>query len=165
MAAANINHALKNTLTIARNEYKYVADIETDFGELPEVHCHINELNQVFLNILVNAAHAIEDAVSGTDQRGLIRVSTAMDGDKVLITFVDSGTGIPEAIRAKIFDAFFTTKAMGKGTGQGLAIARNVVVNKHKGTLTCESEIGVGTTFTIRVPIGHPLESSGEVAA
>ncbi len=154
-AAADINRALSTTLTIARNEYKYVAEIETAYGEIPPILCHIGELNQVFLNVIVNASHAIAEAVAGTESRGLIKVATRRDGEDVVIAISDTGSGIPEAIRSKIFDPFFTTKEVGKGTGQGLAIARSVVVDKHAGAITVESEVGRGTTFLIRLPIGE----------
>ena len=152
MAAADLNRALASTLTVARNELKFVADVETEFGDLAPVVCNIGDLNQVFLNLLVNAAHAIGDKEKSSGQRGEIRVRTAFEGDAVLISIADTGCGIPEAIRARIFDPFFTTKEVGRGTGQGLAIARSVVVDRHKGSLTFESEVGRGTTFYIRLP-------------
>jgi signal transduction histidine kinase len=152
-APADLNRALSSTLTIARNEYKYVADVETSYGELPQVLCHVGELNQAFLNIIVNAAHAIEAANRGSDRRGVIRVATSCDEDSVRIAISDTGTGIPEEIRDRVFDPFFTTKEVGKGTGQGLSIARNVVVDKHGGELALETEVGKGTTFTIRLPL------------
>ena len=152
----DINEALAATLTIARHEYKYVADVETDFGAIPLVSCHAGEVNQVFLNVIVNAAHAIGDVVAGTPARGTIRVTTRRDEGHVVIAIADTGAGIPEAARAHIFDPFFTTKAVGKGTGQGLAIARNVIVKTHGGTLTFDTEVGRGTTFTICLPIATP---------
>jgi PAS domain S-box-containing protein len=150
---ADLNKALLNTLTVARNELKYVADVETDFGELPLVMCGVSDLNQVFLNLLVNAAHAISDVFAKSGQKGNIRIRTAAQGDQVLITIADNGAGIPESIRDRIFDPFFTTKGVGRGTGQGLAIAR-AVVDRHKGSLTFQSEIGRGTTFTLSLPVG-----------
>jgi signal transduction histidine kinase len=162
MAAADLNRALHSTLTVARNELKYVADVETDFGDLPLVLCNIGDLNQVFLNLLVNAAHAIGETMKGSGQKGKIRVRTASEGSTVLVTISDTGCGIPEVNRTKIFDPFFTTKEVGRGTGQGLAIARSVVVDRHKGTLTFESEVGRGTTFYIRLPLepgGHSKET------
>ncbi len=152
MAAADLNRALQSTMTVARNELKYVAEIESEFGELPLVVCNISDLNQVFLNLLVNAAHAIADVVKN-GEKGRIRVRTAAEGDTVLISISDTGSGIPQAIRGKIYDPFFTTKEVGRGTGQGLAIARSVIVERHKGTLTFDSEIGKGTTFYIRLPL------------
>ncbi len=153
MVAADINRALFNTLTVARNELKYVADIETDFGDLPPVICSIGDVNQVFLNLLVNAAHAIADVVRETGGKGKIRVHTESEEKMALITISDTGGGIPEAIYERIFDPFFTTKEVGRGTGQGLAIARSVVVDRHKGKLTFTSEMGKGTTFFVRLPI------------
>jgi signal transduction histidine kinase len=154
MTPANLNQALQTTLNIANNEYKYVADIATEFGDLPAVTCHLGALNQVFLNLIVNAAHAIGDAVGQSGNRGTISIKTLKEGDIVRIDIADTGSGVPEAIRHRIFDPFFTTKGVGKGSGQGLAIARSIVVTKHHGSLTFESEVGKGTTFTIRLPVG-----------
>jgi signal transduction histidine kinase len=153
MASADLNRALQTTLAVAKNEYKYVADVTTDFGDLPPVLCHVGDLNQVFLNLIVNAAHAIGDVVGKGGSKGTIRITTCQEGDSARIDVADTGSGIPEAIRQRIFDPFFTTKEVGKGTGQGLAIARSIVVTKHHGSLTFESEVGKGTTFTIRLPI------------
>jgi signal transduction histidine kinase len=152
-AATDLNKALLSTLTVARNELKYVADVETDLGELPPVVCNISDLNQVFLNLLVNAANAIGEVVKGSGEKGKIRVRTVAEGKTVLITISDTGCGIAEGIRTKVFDPFFTTKEVGRGTGQGLAIARSVVVERHKGSLTFESEVGKGTTFYVRLPV------------
>ena len=159
MVAADLNRAIQSTLTMARNEYKYVADLETDFGELPPIACHLGELNQAVLNIVVNAAQAIGEVVQGTDRRGRIRVTTTRGEDEVLITIADTGGGIPEKIRGQVFDPFFTTKKVGLGTGQGLAIAHAVIVDKHHGKLTFESKPGQGTTFLIRLPIATPATS------
>lgn len=147
--AADINQALACTLTMARNEHKYVADIETDFGELPLVPCEINELNQAFLILIINAAHAIADA---GDERGKIRVTTRATDGSVSISVADTGCGIPQEIREKVFEPFFTTKSVGRGTGQGLAIARSIVVDKHGGALTFASEVGRGSTFCLVLP-------------
>jgi signal transduction histidine kinase len=151
-APADINRALENALIVSRNAYKYVAEVETTFGELPPVLCRIGEVNQVFLNLLVNAAHAIADVVGNQGAIGHIRVETAQDGDWVVIRIADSGTGIAPEIQGRIFDPFFTTKAVGKGTGQGLAIARTIVVDRHGGSLELQSRVGHGSTFTIRLP-------------
>jgi PAS domain S-box-containing protein len=152
-SAADLNRALQTTLTIAKNEYKYVANIETDLGHLPPVTCHLGDMNQVFLNLLVNAAHAIADVVGDSGSKGRIRVQTARDGDSVRVEIADTGCGIPEEIRDRVFEPFFTTKAVGRGSGQGLAIARSIVVDKHGGALTFESEVGRGTTFIILLPV------------
>jgi signal transduction histidine kinase len=153
MTEVDLNEAILTTLTIARSEYKYVADVETDLGELPRVSCHIGEINQAVLNIVVNGAHAIADVIDGTEGRGVIAVRTRRDGDAAVISIRDTGGGIPDSVRDRIFEPFFTTKEVGRGTGQGLAIARSVVVEKHGGDLTFETVAGEGTTFTIRLPI------------
>jgi signal transduction histidine kinase len=153
MAQVDINQAVSSTLIIAANEYKYVADVETDFGQLPHVNCYAGEINQVVLNLIVNAAHAIDDVVKGTPAKGKIRVATRVLDESVEISVGDTGKGIPVEVRSRIFEPFFTTKEVGKGTGQGLAIARSVIVDKHGGTLHFETEVGRGTTFYIRLPI------------
>jgi signal transduction histidine kinase len=150
---ADLNQAIRGTLVIAHNEYKYVAELDAQYGELPAVPCYLGEINQVILNLLVNAAHAISDVVRDTASLGKLTVRTRLDGAAVEISISDTGTGIPEAARDKIFDPFFTTKEVGRGTGQGLAIARSVIVNNHGGTLRFETECGKGTTFIIRLPI------------
>jgi len=160
MAPADLNQALQTTLAVAKNEYKYVADVATEFGDLPPVLCHVGDLNQVFLNLIVNAAHAIGDVVGQGGGKGTIRITACREGDLARIDIADTGSGIPEAIRSRIFDPFFTTKEVGKGSGQGLAIARSIVVTKHHGSLTFESELGKGTTFTIRLPIAGERDSA-----
>jgi PAS domain S-box-containing protein len=150
---ADLNRALRTTLVIARNEYKYVADVETDFRDIPDVLCHLGDMNQVFLNLLVNAAHAISDVVKDSGTRGKIRVRTRQDDTHVCIEIADTGCGIPETIRERIYDPFFTTKEVGRGSGQGLAIARAIVLDKHGGSLSFDSEVGKGTTFRILLPI------------
>jgi len=161
IANADLNHAISTTLTIARNEYKYVADVETHFGELPPVPCCQGEFNQAFLNVLINATHAIGDVVGSTGAKGRITICTSLDGDFALVTVGDTGAGIPVAIRDRIFDPFFTTKDVGRGTGQGLPIARSVIVDKHRGQLTFESEIGKGTRFFIRLPLHRAPDAEG----
>ena len=134
--------------------HKYVADLVTEFAtDLPPVLCIAGEFNQVVLNLVVNAAHAIDDVIAKPGGKGTITVSTRRDGEHVEVRIRDTGTGIPESARAKIFDPFFTTKAVGKGTGQGLYIAHAVIAKKHGGTLTFETEMGKGTTFIIRLPL------------
>lgn len=152
-SATDLNKALQSTLVVARNEIKYVADVETDFQELPLVQCDRGDMNQVFLNLLINAAHAIKDCSQNDGKKGLITVRTKQDGDHVVISIGDTGCGIPENIHDKIFEPFFTTKEVGRGTGQGLAIARNIVVDRHGGSLTFDTAVGRGTTFHIRLPI------------
>jgi signal transduction histidine kinase len=158
--AVDLNHAIENTITVARNEWKYVANMETDFdSSLPLISCQAGELNQVFLNLIVNAAHAIADRVGKEGiEKGKIKIQTRHCQEWVEVRIQDTGSGIPEKVRSRIFDPFFTTKEIGKGTGQGLAIARSVVVDKHGGSIHFETEEGKGTTFVIRLPHdGEPL--------
>ncbi|MBT8138736.1 MAG: PAS domain S-box protein [Gammaproteobacteria bacterium] len=152
---SDLNAALQSTLTVSRGEWKYCAEIETSFDEdLPLVPCVVSDINQVALNIIVNAAHAIEDRFSGQDETmGKITISTKSDGDNVVIQISDNGNGMPEEIRNRIFDPFFTTKKVGKGTGQGLSIAYKLIVDKHSGHVDVTSEPGKGTTFTISLPL------------
>jgi PAS domain S-box-containing protein len=153
--AADLNKAIESTLTVARNEWKYVADVVTNFDPtLPQVPCVLSELNQVVLNLIINASHAIAEVVDNTSQgKGTIIISTRHDRQCAEIRVSDTGAGIPEKIRERIFDPFFTTKEVGRGTGQGLAISHEVIVKKHKGTIEFESEVGRGTTFIIRLPL------------
>jgi signal transduction histidine kinase len=158
---ADINHALQNTLVVSRNEYKLLASVETHFGELPEVKCNVSELNQVFLNLIVNAAHAIQ--ASGKDAAtGVIAIRTSAAGGMVEVAVSDNGCGIAPEHANKVFDPFFTTKEVGRGTGQGLAIARAAVVTRHAGTVSFETEVGRGTTFYVRVPVGGISETDVE---
>jgi PAS domain S-box-containing protein len=153
--AVDINKAVETTILVARNEWKYVAELITDLDpDLPTVHCLPGDFNQVILNVLVNAAHAIGDAVRDTTDKGRISITTRREGDHIRLSIADTGTGIPELNREKIFDPFFTTKEVGRGTGQGLAIVHDIVVEKHDGAIDVESEVGKGTTFHIRIPIG-----------
>lgn len=161
-SAADLNRALRVALIVAKSQYQSVADIETEFGEIPLVMCHLSDMNQVFLNLLVNAAHAISDVVGQSGNRGRIRIRTTSEDDKVRIDIADTGCGIPENIRERIFEPFFTTKEVGCGCGHGLAIARAIVVGKHGGSVTFESEVGHGTTFTVRLPVRGSL---GQAAA
>lgn len=159
--AVDLNRALESTLTVSRNEWKYVADVVTRFDpDLPPVTCLPADLNQVFLNLIINAAHAIEAKRGGREgPKGTITVSTRRDGPWAEVVVRDTGTGIPQAIWGKIFDPFFTTKKVGRGTGQGLAIARAIVVERHGGTITFQTEEGVGTAFVVRIPI-DPQDAS-----
>jgi signal transduction histidine kinase len=145
MVHADLNECLGSTLNIVHNELKYKARVVTDFGAVPQVRCRPGEINQVFMNLLVNACHAIEG-------QGEIRVATRLDGDAVVVSIADTGCGIPEGIRDRIFDPFFTTKPVGQGTGLGLTISYDIV-RKHGGSLTLETEVGKGTTFHVRLPV------------
>jgi signal transduction histidine kinase len=157
MAPANLTEAIRATVIVAASEYKMVAELILDLCELPLVNCHLGEINQVILNLVINAAHAIRDVVGQTGAKGKIDVRTRCDGGEVEIAISDTGTGIPPAIRDKIYDPFFTTKEVGRGTGQGLAIVRSVVVDKHGGSLRFETQTGAGTTFFVRLPVAAEL--------
>jgi signal transduction histidine kinase len=159
-AEIDVNRAVRTTLNMARNEYKNVAELITDFGDVPRVHCHAGDINQVVLNLVLNAAHAIGDAVEGTDDKGRLTVRTRAIGDFVEISVGDTGAGIPDAVRARIFEPFVTTKEVGRGAGQGLALSRGIVVEKLKGSLHFETETGKGTTFFIRLPVADAAGAS-----
>ena len=151
----DVNKAIETTITVARNEWKYVSEVVTDLDpDLPLVPCHAGEFNQVILNLLVNAAHAIKQVIGdGAQSKGQITVTTRRAQDWAEILIRDTGAGIPEAIRPRIFEPFFTTKAVGEGTGQGLALAHSVVVRRHGGKIWFDTEVGKGTTFFIRLPL------------
>ena len=165
---ANLNQAIESTITVTRHEWKYVAEMTTDLDPaLPPVPLFAGEFNQVILNLIVNAAHAIADVI-GKDPRtkGTITVSTRRDGSWVEVRVRDTGTGIPETVRHHIFEPFFTTKTVGKGTGQGLALARSVIAERHQGELSFETEPGKGTCFIIRLPLNsHVPAKSPAVSA
>ena len=146
---ADLHHGLDSTLTIVNNEIKYKADVVKRYGQLPPIDCLASQLNQVFMNLLVNAAQAMGD------QRGTITVTTGVEGDSVWVEIADTGCGIPADKIDRIFDPFYTTKPVGKGTGLGLSLSYGIVQN-HGGSLTVCSEPGVGTTFRIRLPIHQP---------
>jgi len=161
MARIDLNRAINSTLVIARSEYKYIAELKTDFQELPLVTCHGGQVNQVVLNLVVNAAHAIADKnkAMGTTEKGLITVTTRIEEGFAVISIGDTGGGIPDAIRKRIFEPFFTTKEVGRGTGQGLSIAHNVI-KSHGGKLDFVTELGKGTTFNVRLPLGDAEQES-----
>ena len=168
-ADTDINKAVTSSVTVSRNEWKYVAEVKTDFDPgLPLVSCFPGDIKQVLVNLVVNAAHAIGDVVAQNSAgKGRITITTRHDGETVVVSVADTGTGIPQAIREKIFDPYFTTKKAGKGTGLGLAIARSLIVGKHQGALTFKTEEGKGTTFEFRLPLataGRPAaeESHGD---
>lgn len=151
----DLNKSIESTIMVARNEWKYVADLVMRLDpELPPVPCLAGDINQVVLNIIVNAAQAIAEVVGdGSRGKGTITVSTRRDKDWAEVRISDTGPGIPDAIRERVFDPFFTTKEVGRGTGQGLAISRGIVVEKLGGSITFETEAGTGTTFIVRLPI------------
>ncbi len=156
MLTFDLNHAIRSTALVCRNEWKYVAELAFDFdAELPPVPCVAGEINQVMLNLIVNAAHAIADAVAATPgAKGSITIRTRRVGTWAEIRVQDTGTGIPVEARPNIFNPFFTTKPAGKGTGQGLSVAHTVIVQKHGGIIDFETDMGAGTTFIVRLPLG-----------
>ena len=152
----DLNKAIENTVMVSRNEWKYVADVETDFDpDLPIVDAHGGPLNQAILIIVVNAAQALESQ-RRDGEKGTIKITTRREGDVAVLSIEDDAGGIPEEIQHRIFEPFFTTKEVGTGSGQGLAIARSVVVDEHGGDLTFSVRPGVGTTFFLRIPIEEP---------
>jgi signal transduction histidine kinase len=155
---SDLNHALENTLVVCRGEYKRFAEVRLEGGNLPLIPCHLGDMQQVFTNLIVNAAHAIADARALVPQQseralGTIHIKTWRQEADAFISITDDGAGIRPEIRERIFEPFFTTKEVGRGTGQGLAISRNIIVDRHGGDLTFESTPGRGTTFLIRLPI------------
>ncbi|MEH0019593.1 MAG: response regulator [Desulfobacter sp.] len=160
---SNLNQCIQNTAIISKSEWKYVADLDLDLDlDLPKVQCNPGELNQVFLNLIINASHAIAERLGEMSaEKGKIRISTGQTGDWLHIRVSDTGTGIPDDIVDRIFDPFFTTKEIGKGTGQGLAISRSIVVNRHNGKIDVRSEKDKGTTVTVRLPVSDtPSENA-----
>ncbi|WP_265949892.1 ATP-binding protein [Dechloromonas sp. A34] len=152
---ANLHQGIDSTVNIVANEVRYKADVVKEYGQLPDVECLVAQLNQVFMNLLVNAAHAMGE------QRGTITIRTGTAGDKVWLEFSDTGSGIPEGIRQKIFDPFFTTKPVGKGTGLGLSLSYGII-QKHNGQIEVQSEVGKGTTFRITLPVRHVKAKGGQ---
>lgn len=153
---ADINKMLENASTVSKNEWKYHSTIKLELSaDMPRVMCFPAEMNQVLLNLIINAAHAIKERQDkeGSSGNGLIRLFTKVEDNWAVIGISDNGTGIPQAIQDRIFDPFFTTKEVGKGTGQGLHLARTAIVERHNGELEFETEAGKGTTFFIKLPI------------
>jgi len=159
LAPADLNRVIETSLVVSRHEWKYVAELATELdANLPLVPCVVDELNQVLLNLIINAAHAIGDALKQRGgERGKITVRTRHEAPYAVLEVEDTGTGIPEEIRDRIFEPFFTTKPLGKGTGQGLAIVRTVVVTHHHGTIDLVTEPGRGTKFVIKLPLQSPV--------
>ncbi|HOQ05683.1 MAG TPA: ATP-binding protein [Anaerohalosphaeraceae bacterium] len=162
MGDYDINDGIRSTLVVARNEIKYDMEVVTELGTLPKIHCHPGQINQVFLNILVNAAQAIRS--QNRQGPGHIYIRTREEGDFVVCEIEDDGPGIPLEIRSQIFDPFFTTKPAGKGTGLGLSVSYDIVVSKHQGQILVDSEVGKGTKFTIKLPREGPKETTDRIS-
>jgi signal transduction histidine kinase len=148
----DLNEGLETVLSVARAQYEHVADISTDFGELPRVDCNPAEMNQVFLNLVTNAAQAIERRAR-QETRGIITIRTRVEQNEAVISVEDDGCGIPEAIRGRVFEPFFSTAEVGSGTGLGLHTVHRIVVERHSGSIAFESEVGRGTRFVLRLPL------------
>jgi signal transduction histidine kinase len=155
MSPTDINHSVKGAAALSRNEWKYIAELVLKLDRtIPRIPCITGAINQVLLNLIVNAAHAIQEVVGdGATDKGTITIATKRLGDWAEIRVSDTGTGITEADRTRIYDPFFTTKGIGQGTGQGLALSHSVVVKTHGGQLDLETEVGKGTTFILRLPL------------
>ena len=152
----DLNKGIRDTLVIARNEYRYHANVETLLGKIPQVLCNPEQLNQVFLNLIVNSAHAI--ASLKQEEKGTITIETGHDNQNVYCHIKDDGPGIPEEIQHRIFEPFFTTKEPGSGTGLGLSISYDIIVHKHNGQLTVNCPPQGGTVFTIALPLEPQTE-------
>lgn len=155
MTYSDLHEIIETSLTVSKNEWKYVAEVVTKYGaDVPKIPLMVDQMGQVILNMVVNASQAIQEKIakSGVEGKGVITISTRLVDKEVELIFQDNGIGIAASIIQKVFDPFFTTKEVGKGTGQGLAICHDVITKKHHGTLHVSSEEGVGTTFTIRLP-------------
>ncbi len=149
----DINEIINNSLIVCHNVYKYVAEMETDFGELPTINGYPGDIGQVIINLVVNAAHAIADKKGESSEMGMIKIRTICVDKIITIAVSDTGGGIPEGVRQRVFDPFFTTKDVGRGSGQGLAISRTIIHDKHQGELSFESTVGQGTTFFVKLPL------------
>ena len=159
MVPSDLHEAIRNTLVVCRNEYKYLATIETELDELPMVICHAGEINQVLINLIVNASHAISARYIDPSMMGVISIRTRVSGENVVIEIADTGCGIPEENLNRIFEPFFTTKGVGRGTGQGLAIVHGVIVTRLGGSISIESKLDEGTTFTLTIPINQEIQT------
>jgi signal transduction histidine kinase len=151
----DLNSAIRSTVTVAENKWKYIANMELDLEtSLPLMPCFLDQFNQVILNMIINSVHAIEEMRSESDEgKGNITIRTRHLNSSVELAVTDSGIGMDDTVKTKVFDSFFTTKEVGKGTGQGLAIAGDIIRNKHHGEIEVISAVGKGSTFIIRLPM------------
>lgn len=152
----DLNAGIEATLVVAGNEIKYDADVKTDFSKMPHIYCNASQINQVFLNVLVNAAQAIKS--KEREDKGTITIRTYATDDQAVCEISDDGTGIDPENLPRVFDPFFTTKPVGSGTGLGLSVSYDIIVSKHKGELLADSTVGEGTTFTIKLPIKAAIQ-------
>jgi signal transduction histidine kinase len=159
----DLNEAVRNTLVVAESEIRYVANVVEDLGDLPPMWGNVGDLNQVVLNLVVNAAHAVGDAAAPGRERGTITVRTLCEGEDTVLQIQDTGIGIPPEIAERVFEQFFTNRGVGRGAGQGLAVAYSLVHDRHDGSITFTSEPGVGTTFTVRLPRRGPVQAASQI--
>jgi signal transduction histidine kinase len=149
----DINQEIEMATILTKNEWKYVAEMKLNLAEdLPMIFCRVDEINQVLINLIVNASHAIADKKETTGADGTINIATSIEGNDCKITITDTGKGILPENMDRVFDPFFTTKDPGKGTGQGLSLSHDIIVNKHGGQIYLESDYGHGTTVTVKIP-------------
>jgi signal transduction histidine kinase len=153
----SLNQGIDSTLNVVNNELKYKADVIKDYGDLPPVQCMPSQINQVVMNLVVNAAHAMGP------ERGKITVRTGTRGEQVWIEVSDTGSGIPAHVLPRIFDPFYTTKPVGKGTGLGLSLSYGII-QKHHGNIEVQTELGKGTTFLVTLPINQPAANGANPA-
>jgi signal transduction histidine kinase len=159
--AVDLNECLRSTLLVVSGELNHLADVETEFGDVPLVSCRPGEINQVFLSLILNAGHAVAAVVLGSKERGKIVVRTQSERNCAIVSIEDTGAGIPVEAQSRVFDPFFTTKTVGRGVGLGLSIARTIV-ERHGGSLTFETQSGRGTRFSIRLPFDVAGESDAQ---
>jgi signal transduction histidine kinase len=152
LVPVDVNEQVRSALELARSEYKHDADAVVELAEVPRVMGDAGDLCLAILNLIINAAHAMHDKRSACGERGTLTVTTRCADGQVEIAIRDTGGGIPREVRDRVFEPFFTTKPMGRGTGQGLSIARATIVERHRGTLRFETETGKGTVFVIALP-------------
>jgi signal transduction histidine kinase len=154
VAAYDLNRGLETALELSRAELKQVAEVVMDLGQIPPVQCRADDMNTALLNVIVNAAHAMQDAVAAGRPKGVLSLRTRSEGHCVVVSVQDTGTGIPDDIKDRVFDLFFTTKEVGRGTGQGLSMVWSAVVDNLGGQVWVDTEPGVGSTFHLKVPVG-----------
>jgi signal transduction histidine kinase len=152
----DVNKLLSDTLIVAGHELRAAGEVTTAFGDVPPLRGFSGDLNQAFLNLVVNAAHAIVDRGADATTPGRLTITTGVENRMAVVRITDNGCGMSEHVQARLFEPFFTTKEVGRGTGQGLTVVRASIVGKHKGSIDVVSAVGVGTTFTVRLPLDDP---------
>ncbi|MEM6502111.1 MAG: ATP-binding protein, partial [Cyanobacteria bacterium P01_C01_bin.89] len=168
LQSVDLHEQLNDTLTILKSRLKnpHLIQVVKEYGDLPSVEGYAGQLSQVFMNVLSNAIDAIGERADGATEpfQGTITIRTHSAGGKVMLDISDNGLGMTTETRERLFESFFTTKPLGKGTGLGMAIAHRVVTERHGGTISCASELGQGTTFTLTLPLERAIASKAKVA-